>query len=298
MRAYQPYTEFQFNLWSFLLIAWALVGGIMYGLLLALVAMFIYLPIVFPLVLGGIAGKLLADYIKKRGLPNPTFALSCALLMGLTIYGTSQFFDYQSFKREMRGALEERFGEIEQTDFEEFTDYFLIENTGSPGYWGYLKLQAQEGIGIGRVARSSTFTLRGPGFWLYLLLDVGLLIGAAMVVVKLQTDNSFCPTCRSWYAAESIGYVTGALADSFMALLQQGSYKRAGTLITVDSTPRPYLRLAMSHCGCERGDSILKVTQVTGTTNGNESSKELTKGIISAQEENELLDATTEWEET
>src|SRR6185503_18015763 len=97
-----------------------------------------------------------------------------------------------------------------------FLDYALQEETGHPGFVGYMLYKASTGVSIGSLSRSSSVNL-GPILTVaYWLLEFALILGLTVQMGRKATGASFCESCGNRYGGEKhLGGTTSA-NESFL----------------------------------------------------------------------------------
>ncbi|HEX6290768.1 MAG TPA: hypothetical protein VFZ66_16385 [Herpetosiphonaceae bacterium] len=269
----------------FLLLA-IVCGGFICGLIAFTVAQLFWLILLFPIGLGLMVGGILSKLIATQNIRSPLASAVSALLMGLVLYATFHLLAYQSFRWEVAQIFVEREGPMDSALQEEMIDLVLTEETGFSGFFGYLKLQAQEGISIGRVGSTNPITLNEPLTWLYWLLEAGLIVGFATGTAVSSAKKPFCELCQSWYrSSEHLGSVAMSNAAQFMELVRAGNMQPAGALLVGSGTPTPSLEVYIQRCLHDsEHNSVLAVREMSLNRKGQTQFKEVLQGMIAPHE--------------
>lgn len=271
----------------------AVVGGVAMGGLVFLVSRFIYVPLLFPLGMGVSGGGLVAMIVKKRKLSNPLVAGGFGLLIGLVIYGTYQYVGYLIFRQE---GLDVLAGQVSDEHISQVFDLIMVEETGSPGFLGYLRWTARAGmtitILIGR-AFPLGFTLKSIGVWLYWLIELGLAVGPAAFFAYEAASKPFCHSCQRWYGlSEYIGDVAAVSSGCFLELLEAGNFAQAGKLIIKEEeTFLGNLEVKVRLCSCSVSDIVLEVARPDLVAQNRLKRTCVLRGMISPQQYADLLRA-------
>ena len=205
-----------FIFFSLLTILWGLVFGFMVGVLSNL----LYLVFLFPLAIGIYNGKMIADVVEKAKVRKPTQVVILSILSAVAIYGMIHYGRYAGFivraSVEIYPGMSEALEEKNLSVAKAFLDYALKEETGHPGFVGYILYKANEGVSIGRLSRSSSLNLGPVLTWLYWLLELGIILGLTIQKARKPIGASFCESCGSWYDGERHLGGTASANESFL----------------------------------------------------------------------------------
>jgi hypothetical protein len=273
----------------FLLMA-VLCAGLVFGGLAFVISRLIWLIILFPIGLGLMGGAILAQIISKRHIRHPMLGLAAGIVMGIVIYGVLHYANYLAFHSELRQLLTEEHN-IPDTDLQgQAIDAILAAETGSTGFFGYIKLEAQEGVSIGSIGRSSMLRLNQPLTWGYWLIELCLISGAAALLAREAASKPFCESCQQWYrGGEHLGSVPEPNEQQFLAYVHSGSFRQAGGLLVEDSSSSPSLEVYLQCCQHDQEHpSILAVRHASINRNGNLQFKDVLEGMISAYDVSEI----------
>ncbi|WP_420640588.1 hypothetical protein [Candidatus Leptofilum sp.] len=293
MHAYKPSNKAPIT-GIFILLAISIFAGILLGLLTFAISKLIYLIIIFPLGLGIIGGALIGTVGVRRGkMRNPIIGGLFGLLIGLTIYGSFRYAQYNAFRNELRGIIrqeiEQGFIIVDPDMADDIIDQFLFEETGSSGIWGYLKLAAIEGESFGRMFGGQSINIGPTLTWLYWIVELGIIAGIAMSVGYSGAKEPFCETCQEWFGPRTvIGNVKAASTDLLLQTIQIGNFSKVHGMIQ-ENAVAPSADVSILECSCVANDSVLLVESVTINNKGKLEYKTLLQNLIQPAQRDELF---------
>ncbi len=222
MKRYRPSGRLPFGGLIGLILA-TIIGSLIIGGLVFAVSHLIYLIVLFPFIMGALGGGLLSLVVKSSKVRSPIIAGLFGIIMGIGIIGTVHFLDYYITDRnEFRAFVIEEMGEdVPQEEVDAFLDEFLLEETGSSGFIGDLKFNAQQGTTITRT--SSEITLDENGTWVYwgVELLIVALLGAGMAFSAAR--QPFNEEVGEWYPDPFyVGTVNWKSRKDFLSLVKNG----------------------------------------------------------------------------
>ena len=153
MRKYVPSGKFE-PIGLLIVVASGLISGYVAGSVLFWVEhlLTVSLIVVFPAVAGAIAGGLLMFAVRLGKLRNPAVAAAIAVLTALTLWLVDHHHKYQTeFVGQIQQMLIEEGKPIDQAG--RLADVVLIEQTGSSGFMGFLKLETNMRTSVGSIRR-------------------------------------------------------------------------------------------------------------------------------------------------
>lgn len=275
----------------------ALVWGGALGLGAFVVSLFLPLLILLPIGMGALGGHYLQFGINRWKITHRLTVIACAVALALAGWLAFHYAEYVRFAGEAREIIAAELGTDEFATTHALFQERLRRETGATGFLGYSQLVLEEGFAIGRFGRESDPTLSGPLLSLYWGVEIALVVGVALALALERAKRPLCTTCRAWYLPEQVGRVPSDETARFLERLRAGEYQAAGELISLRDLLRPYLSLYVAHCACARGESVLTVSDARENAQGQVRYQTLLQARLTADEENALLDATTEWEE-
>ncbi|HYF61548.1 MAG TPA: hypothetical protein VD886_01965 [Herpetosiphonaceae bacterium] len=271
-------------------------GGVALGIGAGYISRYVWVILLFPLIVGGVAGGMLAFMIKRLHLRNPGVALFAGLLMGTLCFGAFHSIEYMEFRSEMVAAVIKEDPASEPAQIESFIDFSLQEETGSSGIIGYFKLMAREGISLRIGKGNAKLALHGTLAWIYWAIEFLIFIAFPALVALNGADEPYCEQCRRWYGEEAyLGSVQLANTENFLALLQSGASGGAATLLGGASIELPRASVYLRSCrqpGLHA--SHLSVTKQSLSGKGETYSEPLLSGLISPQIASELRRTNTQ----
>ena len=219
-------TFFVLSFLSLLMLAW----GLAFGFIVGLVSNLFYLVFVFPAAIGIYNGRLIADAAVRARVRQPAQVLLLCVLAAGAIYGMLHYGRYAGFIVAM--SLEISADPSEALDSENlslakaFTDYLLQEETGQPGFAGYMLYKANAGVSIGRLGRSSAVDLGPVLTVLYWLLELGMIFGLTLQGGRKATGGTLaCAACGSRLGGERhLGGTATANESSLLGLIGQRDF--------------------------------------------------------------------------
>jgi hypothetical protein len=276
----------------FLLILAAVVGSAIFGALVSLFSNLVYLIILFPALMGAIAGGFVAAAVRGGKIRNPAVAIVGAIVAGLVIYGSMWAVDYLQFRNTVKTELVKDSPKTDPADIEKLIDLGLMMETGQSGFVGYVLYQDQQGVSIGRVTSSGKGVNLGPTFsWVYWGIEILIVLWLAILIGKNPASAPFCESCERWYGKDQLlGTLGASRSKELLALLDGGQFAKLGE--ELQSNPAtPNLGVFMATCGkdCTAGEAFLAVRTQTRDSKGNLTTKDLAKGMITAFEMQDLL---------
>lgn len=251
----------------------AILGGFVIGAIVYFISQYIYLICIFPFIIGGAFGYVLRFGIGVGKVRNGLYVAIIGLLGSVILLGASRYPIYAvDFKNEVRDDLEsfvEPGIDVTDADVNEYSDFILEAETGSTGYWGFLKLEAQNGITIGR--RSIDFlTIDGTMAWIYWVIDFLIIVGVGVLLAISRTEEPFSTYANEWYKIDRfIG--TTALNDfpDLMKILIEGKYDEAGQKLSNDrDAPIPRVDLYTMRSSDPTDQFLLMFSELTYNDKG------------------------------
>jgi len=220
-----------------------LLTGIIVGGLASLIKNLIYLILVFPLLMGVVAGFVVNYMVETEKIRSGFLVVIAGIFAAVLIYGSIFFFDYLQFRRNMEKAVQSQalaeYGETpSKEEAQAFIDYVLIQETGSSGFIGFILLRAKEGVSISEVGRSSSATNLGVVFtWVFWLVEMAFIGGPVIASSYSKTRDLFCEHCDAWVAeGEHIGGIELKSMQDAVALIKRSDIASFARLLRGDAT--------------------------------------------------------------
>ena len=295
MKPYQPSNKVTSTGLKWLLLSSA-IGGLAIGGLTHLISLLVYLILVFPLGMGFAGGKVMVAAIRKGKVRNPAIATLFGILTGLLMYGSLHGAGYWQFKQLASEQITKELEGVSDNQSNNIIDTFLQEKTGSKGFLGYLKHNAQQGVSIGRLESTGT-NLGETGTWIYWLIELAIIDITIAAIAYSTAKNPFCENGDQWYKhPEHIGIVNPQCSENFLNLLQNDRFGEAGKLLDPLQGIHPAnLEVYLQRCPCCKfSDPILTVSSISKDTNGNPKLKQVAQGVLSLSQYNKFHEAVTQ----
>jgi hypothetical protein len=295
MKRYRSSGSIPFGGFIALILA-TIIGSLVIGGIVFAVSHLFYLIILFPLLMGAVGGSILLLVVKSSKVRSPIIAGLFGLLMGVGIIGVNHFLTYYITDRnDFRSLAVEQYGDdISQEELDSLMDEILIQETGSPGFIGDLKFNAQLGTTITRSSSSSEVTLDERATWIYWGVELLIVMGIAAGMAMSAARQPFNEEAGEWYPeGQRVGSVDWKSRKDFYKLLKNGDLTDAFKMVmgAISATPRVDI-IVQRTASAPQSDVILTVKE-TRLTQRRETSGDKMKGVLSAQEYNDMTRTLT-----
>jgi hypothetical protein len=271
----------------------AIATGIVTGGIIGFISQFLYLIILFPILMGGVAGTAISLTVKSSKVRNPVLAAGFGSLTGLILYTSMNYLQYMTFKQEVRKEIITETGKSDDEAIAQLTDAVLKEATGDSGFVGYVKYSAKQGLKITRAGSSgSGITLDENGTWIYSLIELALISGIASYQAFASANEPFCEEGKDWYGDKVwSGCVELGRKDEFLGLLKSETYHQAARLILPqEDLELPRLDLYVQSCPTSPlSNFVLTVSKTSLNSKKNVESKQLVTGLLTHRNRLDLL---------
>jgi hypothetical protein len=223
----------------FLLTIVTVVGGIVSGIAIFITTRLINL-LTLNVILGALVGffllRWIIDYTKLR---DRLIAITFAVLMGIIAYATYQAGEYIAFRLEFYNTIMASGDSVDRAFVDQYLDSFLLEETGSSGFVGYIKYALKYGFTITSTTNPIPRDVTGGGVLFYWGLDFAMLIGVLGLSAWLSTSRSFCENCQKfyggfgggWKVGEPLGSVPSKMSKEFLSKTKSGDVREVVALI-------------------------------------------------------------------
>ncbi len=248
----------------------------------------IYFVGIFPVLAGAAVGVALARGIYLGKLRNLRVATALGVVCGLSLMLSYHAFSYQlGYKEELRRASPG----IPEADLQSMSDELLFVQTGQTGFWGYIGLQAKQGMTITRSVGSGTaISLNGP--WVYLFYALETLIATWMVLAfaRRQTQEPFDTYTQRWYGlGKRLFSVPVNSQNALLDALGTARLEEANGLSAPATLPAPRLEVMVRTSeGGDPNDIVLEVKRLQVNNRPN-SATLLKRYLISETELDRLI---------
>jgi hypothetical protein len=241
----------------------SLAGGVITGAIEAVVDRWFSLLVLFPLIIGGVAGGLAAWMIGRHRLRAPMLALVLGAAGGAAGYITVHAINYVQFRSELTA------GDAGSADqIADQIDELLVQSTGHAGFRGYLELAAQQGVSIKRMGASDKgIALSGIGAWILWLAELAFAAGMAGFIAHGRANEPFCEECEVWFGLTQRiatgGVGTSGARTELISALQNGDFARAAAVLVVPPAKSTFLlkSTACPRCSAECYCTLERVTR-------------------------------------
>jgi hypothetical protein len=240
------------------------------------------------------SGKAIVDAVQRAKVRKTLQLVLLSVLSAAVIYGMFHYTRYLGFQvtatMEIFSGLDEgtETGNLLVTNA--FLDYALKEETGYSGFLGYMLYEAEQGVSIGRLSRSTSTNLGPILTWLYWLLEFGIILGLTIQKGKKAIVRSFCEICGNWYDSEKHLGGTASSNESFLLeLIRQKDFSGLGKLIEQNAEV-PSLELYLHGCQvCKKSQSQLMVRRAFQSAKDRLEFKEAVQTVLQPNESILLL---------
>ena len=245
-----------------------LIGGVLTGLATAVIGSFFYIVLVFPLGMGIAGGKIVSVAVRVAKFKSAGQLLLVSVLTALVIYGSFHYSRYVALQVRMTLELAPSMGEYSTTEKLEigkiFVDAALKEETGYPGFLGYMLYKAGSGISIGRFYSQNRLNLTSLLAWLYWILEFGIILWITRSMGKKEMQVPVCENCGRRYRKEKhLGGTTPANEPLLLDLLKRNEMIELGQLIVKDAG-LPSVELYMQRCeACGKSTAYILVRRAS-----------------------------------
>jgi hypothetical protein len=256
-----------------LVIITALLGGWLSGI--AMILLFRATRyLIAPAVVGGFVGVILLSIAIWQGRVRDVLLNSLfAVVMGIVIYGTFQADQYWDFRQSLANDIQSQLGDLDQGTVDTIIDEYLIDETGSTGFIGYVRHLLKYGVTVSRMGVFSRQTSTGETL-LYVVIDILLVLGVLVLGTIMATRRAFCDHCKRYYGRMSISWTAGMeilgrvarkSATDFLNLIEANQYGQAHKLIERKQFLTSCLEIQIERCKtCDHTPITLTAMQTGG----------------------------------
>lgn len=253
-----------------LLIAGPALAGIAVGGLTYLISSFFYLFFISAF-FAGIAGAVVYAILLSISKVHHTLLTTLiGFVMGLCIAGTFYGIPYFILRHDYVESVQAEY-QVDARLANESFDAILTEETGAPGYLGYMKLRAREGdeytnylIFNSLPAFEFSFTMKSTGAWLYWIIETLLFTLPVAYIGRLSGTQAFNKTTGEWYDSDQnqIGSVSLSDKEKLLRLLNENDLEGMRELIfPEEALGHPTLEIYEQHCKKQPEDRLLIVKE-------------------------------------
>lgn len=256
----------------FLLVSGSVIIGIGIGVLAYWISTILYLIVVFPLFVGLAGIVVIAKLGPRTKVHHPLFTTFIGLLTGVCITGGFYGTPYFVTRHDLVTDAQRKYDLDTQTASAAF-DAWLVEETGSKGFWGYMKLRAIEGedytnsFGFQAMPVSTiSFTLKSTWAWIYWIFETLLFCLPVTWMGFEAGKNAFSESANDWYDGQGkqLGAIPFTCKDELLALCQKGDLTGVCDLLVKEGDiPHPVLEIYEHHTEKEHCDILMTIKQTS-----------------------------------
>lgn len=291
------------------LVLCAALGGAIIGFATFAASLVHYLIVLFPIGMGFAVGGMISAAVRLSRVPNPLMAGSSGILIGLMSYGAMHYSCYIELRWGARDFVAAKMAEelgldaqaiasFDMRIVDEYFDVTMETDTGSTGFWGFMKRTASVGMQprsmyLAPSGSSDGRMLGKSAAWALRFFELTIIIGIAFFFAIASARRPFCARCRLWYSGERhIGSVQEDCAERFLGLMIAGEFAKAGELVEDEYLPAPSVGVSVQECPstatCER---IVAVRVSSCDSENRVETKQVLEGMISEDQHANLVAA-------
>jgi hypothetical protein len=210
--------------WALLLLA--IIGAMLVGILAFAISQILYVVILLPMVMGLLGGLLSLMVINWGKVRCQMIATIMGLLIGIAIFIAYLFPDYLIYRANYIGW--ENITDVQElaATSQEF-DRHLQEKSGSTGFIGFLRSEANDGMLLigsrSYGAKGSRLRAKGVGVWLNWLLELAVICGVTTLLARWRVFWPFSELSNRWFnRATRLGTLSQTDLEQAMTILDEG----------------------------------------------------------------------------
>lgn len=214
----------------------ATLGAVTIGALAFGVSKAAYLVLLFPVLMGLAGGSLNLWAIGQGKVRNPGVATICGFCTGLVIYGIFLYGGYLLYRSEKIGWAEGA-SSIEKAEVVADLDRSIVDDTGYPGFWGYLNHQAHNGLVIvgKKQSNSPPIIVKDRGVWLNWAVELFAICGITTLMSRWRVSAPFSEMTNRWFnRADRLGTIANSDIDRARAVLDEGRLEEFIALVQIE----------------------------------------------------------------
>jgi hypothetical protein len=275
-----------------ILLVLAIVGGLAVGWLYFQVSRFFYLVLLSPVAAGFLLMFIMNIGVSVAKVRNAALAGGFGLLAAFIVVFMHHQQSYDvTFMNEMRAEAEAAgLTDLSDSTLRGFSNKFF-ESEGLPtGLWGFISLEAREGITIaGR--RGGSFKISGWAAWIYYFLELAIVCAIAGIAAASASSEPFDEANEEWYeSAKPMLYFPFHDGEKLVQLLSTKRYTEAGTIGARQPNASEHVQLLMANTASEKARYLVIEVKVIDTDEkGKKTEKTLRKGMINRDDFRTLM---------
>ena len=238
-----------------LLFSVVLLVGIIIGGLASLIRNFIYLIIIFPMLMGAVAGYFIKAIVVTEKIRSPFVVVLAGIFSAVLIFGSMHFVDYLQFRsrvaKQIQAQVIAEYGEPAMDEkVQAYIDSVLVKQTGMSGFIGFFLLEAKQGVSISSLESGNNGSGMNLGVftWLYWLVEMGFIGGVSISSAYKIAKSLFCEHCDAWVAeGQHIGGVKPELLNQTVEFIKSRDFHSLTGMLR-DNTQLPSIEFYTRTC--------------------------------------------------
>lgn len=271
--------------------ALALVGAIL-GIVASIVSQWFYLILIFPIGIGlgvGFVGQIVCERFKVR---SPLLGIVAGLFAGAAAMGALHYADYYKFQGVMAGvdpelkkfydlSVDQQTEELAGVDAETRESVeALRDQLGVQSFPDYLRWRATIGVSIKKAGRSGKgMELGYEGTLVYWLVEMLIVAGIAVAVLRQTCAEPFCRQCSNWKTTTPAGFLMTD-AKTAAAALRGGKMPDIVACKPAMEAPPNHLLVSIASCPSCKGLMPIDVKLQEQTVNKKNEAKTKIKAYV------------------
>lgn len=253
-----------------LLLAGAVILGVSVGALAYFISNFVYLVFVFPLAIGVLAMLGYQRLILFAKVTQPWILILTGVVIGILIAVSFYAVPYMVVRSNFVKEGVENY-QVDSQFAQSAFDQILLEETGSPGFLGFMKIRAREGDTYTQYfvvnsipVQAFNFTLQSAWAWIYWTIET-LLFALPLAFIGYETaKRPFSQGTNDWYEQlpKQIGQAAIESKDQLEVLLHDGQAQRlADCLVDESEITHPMIEVYAHQTSHQGGDILLTLKE-------------------------------------
>ncbi len=240
-----------------------LISSIVVGAALMFSSQYFYLLLIQPGFAAFLVALVVTLAIKQGKVRNAGIGLMAAVVAVVGLYGSYRYFTYVDFRLFAASDIQQAEPSLTNSEVRFVIDQFLLEETGSSGFLGFIRLEAAEGMTISRATSvggsglglNEFFTV---GYWILEILFIGFIL---LAMVSGATNAPFCTDEDKWLRYNTTGYVKREDSETFFNALQAGNINAAAAVMQRNGGQ---FEVKVAQCSDHASDAMFKVYMKAG----------------------------------
>jgi len=227
--------------------------------------------LLFPLVLGGIAGGGVALGVHWGKIRNTVIAGILGAAAGLLAFGMTFYWGYLDLQNYVQSYALEEWEEILSDDEAlTLTDQIIGDETGHTGLYGYAFFSIDSSrFSLFRIGRSSfdayEFGETTPSWINRIIASVELLAAvlAAWLMAHSEANSRFCEKDHRWFKSKTVLTNSPESAENLTKAILADDYNLALSYVSPPADPKQAMDIKVDHCPTCR-DGVMEIGVGTG----------------------------------